>query len=128
MGAKKLTDQIELLRRQMLDEHAGIMAKVGELDHLVFDNDVELMRSLQGIIEGQGVRAADIHRAMEVIRSRIGYPVGGPQRAAGGVLDDHGSNGARTMAERFSPPLRAESTAGDELGLYPSGNTSFGLN
>lgn len=134
----KLSDQIDALRLQMLAEQQSLLSKVSDLDKLVLENDAAVMRALNGIIEGQGRRASDIHRAMKTIQARIGhipsdehahlYETAAARPTITTTPEDH--DGAKEMAVRYAPPLRAESTSGDALGLYEDNHSggSFGLN
>lgn len=127
----KIGDQIEALRQQMLaDEHQNILSRAVELDRMLLDRDADLMRILNGILDGQCRRAADIQHALSAIRYRIGYapplqvapPVVAspqPQRPRSPHQDD-----ARAMAARYAPPMRPVSTSGDALDIY--GNASGG--
>lgn len=115
-----LADQIEALRQQMLDEHERLMDQVAGLDQAIVNADVDLMRALQTISDGQAHRAADIIHTMEVIRSRIarGMPLPPPQSAVDGNFNGYVHHDTNAIAQRFRPPLRAEETTGDDLGLY----------
>lgn len=131
----KLVAQIDLLREQMLAEQESLLSKVSALDKLVFENDAAVMRALNGIIDGQGQRAADIHRAMKTIQARIGHIPSDEHahlyesaRQTIDSVEDHEKT--KAIAARYAPPLRAESTSGDALGLYEDGHHggSYGLN
>jgi len=111
-----LADQIEQMRQQMVAEHERVMEQVADLDRELVDSDVELMLALDGILDQQSRRAVELRRRMEIIRSRIGHVPGSPGAPEGGVK---GPVASRVVA-RFSPPVRAESTRGDDLGLYES--------
>jgi hypothetical protein len=138
-----LSDQIEALRRQMVAEHDRLKLQAAELSHLMFDRDAEMMRALSGIIEGQERRAVDIHRALRTIQARIGhvpsdehaamYGTGGPRAGIASARADEA--GGQVGVTRHIPPMRAESTSGDDLGIYEPASSSrdqtvqsYGLN
>ncbi len=116
----KLSEQIDVLRLQMLAEQQALLTKVSTLDKLVFENDVAVMRALEGVSEGQGRRASDIHRAMKLIQARIGhipsdehaslYDGGNPKAVAASSPADT-VDGVKIMAARYAPPLRAASAS-----------------
>ena len=133
-----LVELVNALHQEMLRKHESLTAKVQALDHLAFEQDAALMRNLEAIIQGQGRRAADIHKMLKLIQARVGYvpsdehaplyEAGNPRPTIPPAPEP--DDGTKAMAARYAPPLRAESTSGDALGLYDDQQPSnpFGLN
>lgn len=69
----KLADQIEAMRRHMVEEHAAAMADLEHLETRMLTGDAEIMRKIEAIAAMQERNAADIVRHLLKIAARIGY-------------------------------------------------------
>lgn len=69
----KLADQIEAMRKRLVDEHQCALNDLEHLQQIVQQGDADVMRKIQEISALQSRNATDIMRSLLRVADRIGY-------------------------------------------------------